>query len=448
MRVFFPYETKNREFDGKLLLSSFLLNRGFTIFIGSRKAMKIEALSCTKGIYFLKSLSNEEKGFYDELRRRGHKIVLLHAEGGIHYKKNEENILSAFNPKLLAYIDRNYIFGSSIKNSIELLTSYKNNLVTGEPRFDLLKPKYNQYFGEELKRIRNKYQSYVLINTNFGLSNSFVGEEKLLKYYGTENTMTDESKRLLLYKMDFQKRVFNAYLDAIRFIAGKFKNINFIVRPHPSESEEGYLRIASEFPNVHVNKEGNVVQWILGAKSIIHYDCTTGMEAALAGIPVISFLPEKDENILAWLPVALSIEVINIEQLVKTIDAILLGEQGIKKISSEIHNIWKGFVYNVEFESSDIIGNDLMGIVSGAGSITYKPDLRTHFINKFFRIRRDLKNIKDKLSNQKSITKSKFGVTNKREIEQKLSVLAHVNKFNYKIRVVRLSHDAFKIENK
>ena len=59
------------------------------------------------GIYILKSLSRSDEGFYKKLIKRGYQIVLIHTEGGIHYKDNKNSILSYFNPHLLEYVDFN-----------------------------------------------------------------------------------------------------------------------------------------------------------------------------------------------------------------------------------------------------------------------------------------------------------------------------------------------------
>lgn len=448
MKVFFPYETKNREFDGKLLLSSFLLHKGFTIYIGSRKAMRTEALASNNGIYFFKSISTQEIKFYKKLKERGYQLILLHTEGGIHYKNNDANILAAFDINCLTFFDKNYVFGSSIKESIERLTSYRNNHVTGEPRFDLLKPKYHPYFDKDVKELIKKYNNYILINTNFGLANSFVGEEKLLKYYNTEANLPAETTRLLFHKLEFTKKIFHAYVEAIQILAAKFPDINFIIRAHPSESEDKYNEIASNYPNVINTKSGNVAKWILGSKAVIHYDCTTGMEAALAEIPVISYIPDRDESILAWLPVALSYEAMTTESLIDRIEKIISGQVTKNDIAEEIIKIWKTFVHNVEEESSKLIVDDLVDYLKSKNHSETKHQLSEVLKINYHRIRRDLKFYKDSFKKKKSVIKEKFGEISKSEIQEKLSLLNKINGFENNLTVTKLSNDAFKIKRK
>lgn len=448
MLVYFPYETKNRELDGKLLLTSHLLDNGYEVVIGSRKAIRTEALAQKNGLYFLKSVSAEEKKLYHRFKQNGHQIILLHAEGGIHYKNNDENILSAFKPELLNLIDKNFVFGQNIQNSIEKLANYTKNVVSGEPRFDLLKPKFRKYFQKDVEVLANKYQDYILINTNFGLSNAYVGEEKILKYYSTENTMSGDAKKLLLHKLEFLKHVFHLYLEAIKEIAEKFPDTNFVIRAHPSESEKPYQALAEKYKNIHVQKEGNVVKWILGAKAVIHYDCTTGMEAALANIPVISYIPEKDDRILAWLPVALSYQAVDVKQLIDQINKILNNPNHKDNISKEIKEEWLGFVHNAAHESSEIIMNELKKNYDPSKikteNISFKETLKLFYHRK----RRDLKNIKDSFKKTKSITKDKFGTIDKQELNEKIAILNQINNFNKSFEVTKLAHDLYKIKTK
>lgn len=448
MRVYFPYETKNRELDGKLLLTSHLLDKGYEVVIGSRKAIRTEALSQKNGLYFLKSVSVEEKKLYQRLKQNGHQIFLLHAEGGIHYKNNKSNILSAFNPELINLIDKNFVFGENIKHSVEILVNYYENIVSGEPRFDLLKPRFSVYFQKEVRVLKDKYQDFILINTNFGLSNAYVGEDKILKYYSTENTLSSKAKELLLYKLDFLKNVFHLYLEAIELISEKFPDINFVIRPHPSESEKPYLILAEKYKNIYVQKEGNVAKWIIGAKAVIHYDCTTGMESALAKTPVISYIPKKDDSILAWLPVALSHQVSDTKQLINQINKILNTPNYKDDISKEMKEEWLGYVHNVKHESSEIIMKELVKNYDLSKIKTENISLFDTIKLLYHRKRRDLKDLKDGLKKIKSITKDKFGAIKKQELIEKITILNRINNFNKPFKVIKLAHDLYKIKTK
>jgi hypothetical protein len=71
-----------------------------------------------------------------------------------------------------------------------------------------------------------------------------------------------------------------------------------------------------------VRHEGDVLPWIRGAKAVIHNSCTTGIESALIGTPVISYRPIVNKEYDHELPNTVSKEVFDYEDLYKTISGI------------------------------------------------------------------------------------------------------------------------------
>jgi hypothetical protein len=65
-----------------------------------------------------------------------------------------------------------------------------------------------------------------------------------------------------------------------------------VLRPHPSENLTFYKQAFASFKNVAVTRDENVLPWIRAAKLVVHSNCTTGIEAVLAGRPVVNLLPE------------------------------------------------------------------------------------------------------------------------------------------------------------
>lgn len=441
--IFIPYETKNREFDGKLLLISHLLNDFELFFIGSRKGIKREALRHKNGIYILKSLSLQEEFFYRALKQRGFRIVLLHTEGGIFYKDNTESLRSAFNESLLKYVDINFLFGDEVLIGLNKQSGSGKTkcIVSGEPRFDLLKPKYRKFFNSELKELENRYGDFFLVNTNFGCGNSFVGEEKFLEYLKFEKTITKKEKELLYQRIPLDKKLTAYYTSALLNLARKFPKLNFIIRPHPSEDTIYYENEFSEKKNIHVVKKGNVVKWILASKGVIHYDCTTGMEASLADVPVLSYTPELVEAIIAWLPMVLSKKCETEDVLNKVVNDIV-EDKFYFTISSEIFENWKKNILNVDIEASPIIQRELR---EQAGEMPAAQNYLSVFLI-YERLRTHLKSYYDKMLGRKSITREKFGLIDKREISEKLNSLMQINGFEAKFHLSCLGDDTVKIK--
>jgi surface carbohydrate biosynthesis protein len=435
--VFIPYETKVREFDGKLLLIAHLLNAGFTkVYFGSRSAMKQEALLRYDGIYIMKSMTKTEEAFYAQLRDRGFILVLLHAEGGIHYKNNMEGILSIYDPSLIEYLDFNFVFGESIKQDIGRYCGEEytdNTVISGEPRFDLLKSKLQPYYNKKVAKLIGKYKNgIILVNTSFGVAHPVVGKDKLLEYLSSEPTYTDETKRLLFKKMLALEDVTKAFVHAIKEIATAFESKQIIIRPHPSESETQYRTELGHIRNVIISKEGSVHEWILAADCIIHYDCTTGMEAVLAGKPVLSFLPKYDEDIIAWLPVELSKKCYTNSELIRQLNNIYENNY-THKIKEKVYTEWQQAIHNVGNDASEIISStlkpflkiDKISLVEDGWIKGYHVKIYNYIKSHFNWLRKTRGTIGD----------LKFGELSVKEVKDKIHRIASILEFKHGARV-------------
>lgn len=442
--IFIPYETKTREFDGKLLLISHLLNAGFSnIYLGSRSACKKEALNWSNGIYILKSLAKEEEEFYKKLKANDFTLILLHVEGGIHYKDNKSSILSFFNPELMKYIDLNFVFGQAIKDDIKKYigeNAFNKSVVSGEPRFDLLKDKYRSFFEAEILKNKKKYGNYILINTSFGLANPIMGIEKSKEYYRSNHTITKESKDLIFEKMDFTRKVLDSFLQMIEYLTKILPHYTIIVRPHPEENISTYLTRFKNHKKVIVANHGNVMQWLLGAEFVIHYDCTTGMEAALASKTVISYLEYENEKIMAWLPVALSRKVKSNQELS---DLLSRGKKYIlpHKIAQQTKQLWFNYIHNVKYSASEII---VMELTKYLKNYSHSPK---RIKEEKFSIH-DFKLIIKKLISPilvKSGSQLKFGNLSSLETSKKLLMISKIDELKFKFKIKKINSYLLKI---
>ncbi len=50
-------------------------------------------------------------------------------------------------------------------------------VLTGNPRFDLLRPELRDYYAPEAARLKKRYGPYLLVNTNFADSNHYMGSD-------------------------------------------------------------------------------------------------------------------------------------------------------------------------------------------------------------------------------------------------------------------------------
>lgn len=448
--IYIPNEIKSRELDGRLLLTTFLLDNGYDVMIGSRSGIKRELAVANNGVYIPKSVTVNEIDFYKDIKSRGNKIFLLHAEGVALFRDIKEELISMYPKKCSKYIDRFFVCGVEIKKMMIKYLKYIDSdkiHVVGDPRFDLLKPKYLPFWKKELKSFNNQFGNYILINTNFGTGNPRIGLEEVINFYKTNKDYSENIRKKYLYKVKFINEIMSIYIKSIKTIAKRFKELNFIVRPHPSESLDIYQNEFKYFDNIHVLNKGNITKWILASKAVIHYDCTTGLEAVIADKTCISFLPKYDDEILAWLPVLVSKKTSKVKEIIDILSSNMINSIYNKK--KDALKTFSDYLINYGNESSEkiikIINNTKMNTNKKQTSFNrifelYKRRTKSRIILFLF----DLGLYKQK--NGDSLFK--FGSISNREIIFKLQKLFKINNIKSNFKIFNLGSDVTLLKKK
>lgn len=339
-QLIIPVENQVRELDPKLLLACIAARRGFSSVIGFRREMHFHISLFPRGIYLSKSMTAASDMMFKIMSKLGHEIVawdeeaLVHLPPEIYYSRR-------LSPVAMAYVSHFFAWG---EDSAELWRQYpqlpQNTEihVTGNPRNDLLRPEMHSFYEDEVKKIRDAYGDFILINTNFNHVNAFSAVQNLIqpaakpgdepKFGRAAKGMTREYAEGF---RDHKQSVFEDFQRLIPALDKAFPGHTIIVRPHPTESQEIYQRIAATCKHVQVTNEGNVVPWLLAAKALIHNGCTTGVEAYVMRTPAISYRASVNDYYdygFYQLPNQLSHQCFNFEELRQTLQSILAGQIG------------------------------------------------------------------------------------------------------------------------
>ena len=436
--VYIPNEIKVRELDGKLLLTSYLIDKNFKVKIGARAGIKREILATKNGIYIAKSLTKDEISFYKKLKALGHRIAILHSEGSVLLEDIKQELLSCYPKECTKFIDLFFVSGLEIKNKMKEYTSYIEHqkiVVVGDPRFDLYKPKYFIFWQNSVDNILDKYKNFILVNTNFGTGNAKIGNNALKKYILDNPDYSEEFKKVRILKQKFINLVMLDFIKAVKHLASQNKNLNIILRPHPSESDKIYLNEFKKYKNVHVVYKGHVAPWIIASKAVIHYDCTTGVEALLSGRKPISYLSKTDKNLNAWLPILISKKANNIDELTNLVGNI--DKCNKYKLSTKNEEILIRYMFNYNNSSSKIIVNKLLELSSKIDILKTDNFSLVLFLKRFqtgLRFYRE-KIIKNSKKNR-LISQIKFSFISKNEVKRKILLLNQLNGFvgSYKFK--------------
>jgi len=336
--VTIPIETKTREFDGKLWLGLNLVDQGKTAVLGPAGEIK-QTLDVTQpNIHITKDPGDGKLNFFDQLREAGISICGLDTEGAVFDSMAH---FAAGKSKFLDHIDAFCAWGEKPAEAVRQEFADTDKIhVTGNPRFDL-QPYLRPIYHDRSSSINNQYGDYILINCNFGIANPHQGTNRVVR-------TLEQGRRSFIH------RIFHLFNEATYHLHSEFPGINIIVRPHPSESNATYEAAFSEYDHIHVEDTGDVRNWIAGANVVLHHDCTTGIESALMGTPVVSYRPIQNEEYEARLPQIVSYEASSREELTALIPDSLESD-GVYEMDAEQTYKLKQYFHNVDVSAAELI---------------------------------------------------------------------------------------------
>lgn len=353
MNIYIKMEVKNRELEGRLLLGLAAAERGHTVLLGTQ-SLTVQAAIDAKlepGIVHEKSIP--------PARRRIEQLESLVKIGCVCTSQDEESGLLTedyspfaarrFSYRTLSLVKRAFAWGEhDYRGIVEMYPDAASKIqITGNPRVDLWRPDFHEYF-----RIQETgdYSGYILFPSNFlsilhqhPLWHRLKAERELGHY--AEGRL-DEFQR---YDIEaFRVQLLSYFVKAIRNIANEFPAHNIIVRPHPQESEEAWWGYLGNIPNVHVVKSGGISSWIRNAAVVVHNSCTSALEAAACGKPMIAYCPVRSE-LGKDIPNLVSLQITSEKDLVEALKQVLnTGNLPSHKSTEKASDLLRGRFANLE----------------------------------------------------------------------------------------------------
>jgi surface carbohydrate biosynthesis protein len=339
-----PIETKVREFYGKLWLGVNLIERGHSVIIGPSYEIHSTLDITEPDVLITKDPGDSHMSYFDKLRSAGISVCGLDTEGGVFSSMDQ---YSDNKKRVVKHLDALFVWGENQATAVreDYTRDLTNIYVTGNPRFDLLQPEFREFYTE-VSDINIKYDNYILLNGNFPFANPY-REQVISKVEEIHNGIDDENIR-------YQSRIFHLFLDMIYELSTEMKDIGVVVRPHPSEDRTTYEREFDRYDNIIVDDSGDVRSWIASANAVIHHDCTTGIESALMGIPVISYRPIKNREYEAELPQYVSINATTSTEIKEMLHE-FVKENEEYELSNEQRTHLKQYFENIDGKAAENI---------------------------------------------------------------------------------------------
>lgn len=351
--IYIPIEITARELEYKVWIATKLAKKGFKVYIGDKSSIN-HYMSFDRNYYYI------DKGFHEgtsltlwkRIKDRGGKIFSLDEEGAVDFK-NGRVLKSRYAQELFSSVDHVFMWGENQYKAVA--SKFKASLiankitVSGHPRFQLLATNYSKY-QDEAKSKNILYGKYILINTNMGFGNNVRGAPFVIKNYGSRIPEIQDV-------IDNDQKKISLLIDYVNNVLDKTGH-TVVIRPHPEESAEVYLKVFSG-RKVRVVYEGSVVPWIIGSIAVIHFDCTTAIESVMLNKPAISISSNVFNNeIMCPVPVMVSHKADSFQEFISLINHCEARNLGTTSESERVLEEYFSFKKN----SIDIIVSKIVKI--------------------------------------------------------------------------------------
>jgi surface carbohydrate biosynthesis protein len=299
--VYLPIETLSRELDARLLLASRLLRQHVPVVIGQQWLINRNLVSgYPPGSVFLKGMNRIQAGIAMHLASCGN-IVFACDEEALSLS-NEAFMSRDIFPNFVESYALIFAQGAFHRQAIINRTGCSPDkvLAAGNARLDLLRPVFRGVHDREVAQIKARLGKFVLFNTNTGVVHSAWGGEEEHERVMIRTGWLDENEP---WTFDMHRRTvtldhlnYDLTRETVRGLAIGEPSLKIVLRPHPAENTDAWLKEFTDLPNVEVIREGGIAAMILASRLVLHTGCTTGVEAMLMGHPTMSIRPDDQKQ--------------------------------------------------------------------------------------------------------------------------------------------------------
>ena len=455
MNIYLHVEVSIRELDSKLLLAVLAASRGHQVILSSMGEIinGIKTGVFAPGIIHTKSLTprKDKMDKHQKLLDNGFLVSSIDEEGGFLNNNQNEFVKTRFSEKSIHQASAVFGWG----RDIEILKSnYPNNsskmYKTGSPRIDLSKPFLKNYWPEPNKMPK---KPFLLVSSNFNCTfdRPFYEPLKQLRIAGYFE------RNPKLFKIQFQRMseeylLLYDFIDAIKKLAYNNNNYDIVLRPHTREPVEAWKVFLEGVPNVHILKEDAIMPWIKNAFALLHNSCSTAVEAAVAGIPIISYVPFKRKYLQKDFANKLGYQVENYEDLLQNTNLIFKNYQN-KYTDQTINKSYETLSERIYIDKTELSADKIIKVWESLDDKSLSKSnnwLKFYWLLKIINFKRGLQKIMKKLfpNKFKPIKENnKFPPFDNNDIHARVSRFQHVLGVEKKLECKLLSNKTILIKS-
>lgn len=273
--VYLTCELKSRDLDSRLLIACHLLKAGLDVVIGQQWSIFQNLASCPKGAVLFKTPNRIQSLAVRAAKAAGHMSIVMDEEAVVIVDAHAMRLST--DPDIFDLADT-FLFQNEQHRSF---FADEPGIIAGSARVDIARTMRDIYRAEADAYRQNG--RYVLINTNYGLSNSIWGPPKQVLNQAAiawNADLADPLTRAYFQGWtEAETQAFRGMQKFISYLQPQLKTHRLIVRPHPAEKTDVWQKLKG----LEIVQGSDPAPWILGADITVHTNSTTGLEAALLG---------------------------------------------------------------------------------------------------------------------------------------------------------------------
>ena len=451
--IFLPIEIKSRELIPKTLVSMFALKNNFSCFIGNKHGIFRATKHFSPGTYFYKSINHTDLNHIKKIKVLKNNYIVQDEEAGFTHSSIQDInkfITVRSSLKNVELIDKFFTWGKfDHQQWVKRYSKYSHKFkLLGSPRMDLWKKNIiNKVYENELKKIRNKYGSKIVL-----IISSFISSKKdFLDYNRTDQYWfkfrSDKEKRIQLNQRKSDRAFFKNYIKMIDYISKKNPKINFIIRPHPSENILDWFKISKMFnKNVFVSNDYDASPWMQVSKFVIHNSSAAGLQTIGMNKKLITYKPSQFKYNRNF-PNKFGILAKNKEKISKIIKGngnFFTSKSDIKKLKYRLYDL----------NSNKLIAEKLVKIINKIHKVKSNASLTKIFFLSFLYKFRDLffeqfiKILRKKKRDDYSIRSSGEKIPGGIRKKELIQVFKAMNNFDKKVKIFQFCNNCFFVYKK
>ena len=290
-------EVRARELEGRLLLALAAAERGHHVLLGDLRSMLSHRTWLPPGIYHDKSVtpSGRKIAFHRSLIDAGFRVTSQDEEHGLLERDYDGFAARRYSAISVGQADAVMMWGPHDERALvgrhpECAAKVH---ATGSPRVDMWRPEMaDLYRGLPLPGIDTQRPYVLFVSNTVAVKKNPLWldiRNKRPSYFHGD----DDAAEWARYRKYAEHTLYaGEAVRAIRLAARRHPDLQFVIRPHPDEGDGVWDDLIGAVPNVTIIRHGGIGRWVRGAHLVMHNGCTTGFEAAVPRVPLVSFQPD------------------------------------------------------------------------------------------------------------------------------------------------------------